>query len=502
MTITEAKEQIRNTVEVYLEKDETGEYMIPYMKQRPIFMIGAPGIGKTAIVEQVAAELGIGLVAYSMTHHTRQSAIGLPFISQRSYEGKEKRISEYTVSEIIASVYDVIEKSGVKNGILFLDEINCVSETLAPAILQFLQYKSFGNHALARGWVIVSAGNPPQYNRSVREFDIATRDRLKYIYVDEDFGVWQNYAHDKNVHGAITSFLETNRSWFYSIKTTADGPQYVTARGWEDLSFVLKMYEKKGLKIDTTLILQYVTDNSIARKFSAYYELYRKYREEYRISDILEGRWDELLIKRAKEASFDEHIALVELINEKLLQEISICVERQNVLQDVAKVLREVKKETGDLSKLQRVLEGRIHQLRTDQNRKAVAGALSAEESRHTHLVKQMLEEYYDGTGSAKDGEKAFTAIRKNFEKRAQEQATEIDSVKEKMENSFAFLEKCYETGQEITYYMTIITANRHSSSFVAGFGCDAYHRYNDTLLMKDEKQKLKNEMLAAGLDL
>ena len=53
-------------------------------------------------------------------------------------------MSEYTMSEIIASVYEMMEKSGKKEGILFLDEINCVSETLAPSMLQFLQYKTFG----------------------------------------------------------------------------------------------------------------------------------------------------------------------------------------------------------------------------------------------------------------------------------------------------------------------------------------------------------------------
>ena len=86
MNIGQAKEEIRKTVEIYLDKGESGEYSIPMMKQRPLFLIGAPGIGKTAVVEQVANELGIGFVSYSMTHHTRQSAIGLPYIEKRDYD--------------------------------------------------------------------------------------------------------------------------------------------------------------------------------------------------------------------------------------------------------------------------------------------------------------------------------------------------------------------------------------------------------------------------------
>ena len=66
------------------------------------------------------------------------------------------------MSEIVASVYDRIEKSGLPEGILFIDEINCVSETLAPTMLQFLQGKAFGNHKIPEGWIIVAAGNPPE----------------------------------------------------------------------------------------------------------------------------------------------------------------------------------------------------------------------------------------------------------------------------------------------------------------------------------------------------
>ena len=87
-------------------------------------------------MEQIAQEMGIALVSYSMTHHTRQSALGLPFITKKTYGGKEYSVSEYTMSEIIASIYDTMEESGIKEGILFLDEINCVSETLAPSMLQ------------------------------------------------------------------------------------------------------------------------------------------------------------------------------------------------------------------------------------------------------------------------------------------------------------------------------------------------------------------------------
>ena len=113
MNIAKAKEYIKDTVRIYLKKDEFGDYRIPVMRQRPVFLLGAPGIGKTAIMEQIAAELGIALVSYSMTHHTRQSALGLPFIEHKNFDGTEYPVSEYTMSEIIASVYETMEESGI-----------------------------------------------------------------------------------------------------------------------------------------------------------------------------------------------------------------------------------------------------------------------------------------------------------------------------------------------------------------------------------------------------
>ena len=73
-----------------------GNYVITIQRQRPVFLIGAPGIGKTAIMEQIAQELDVALLSYSMTHHTRQSALGLPFISHTVYDGVAYAISEYT----------------------------------------------------------------------------------------------------------------------------------------------------------------------------------------------------------------------------------------------------------------------------------------------------------------------------------------------------------------------------------------------------------------------
>ena len=314
MDIKRAKQEIKDSIEAYLAKDEFGDYRIPAIRQRPIFLVGPPGIGKTQIMEQIAKECRIGLVAYTITHHTRQSAVGLPFIQEKEYGGKTVSVTEYTMSEIIASVYDKIEKTGIREGILFLDEINCVSETLAPAMLQFLQYKVFGTHQIPRGWIVVTAGNPPEYNKSVREYDIATWDRLKRIDVEPDYEVWKEYAYKKGIHGSILTFLEIKKNYFYVVETTVDRKSFVTARGWEDLSEMIKLYEQHHIKVDLLLIGQYLQNETVAKEFAVYYDLYNKYRSDYQIEDILCGCASETIVQRAKDAAFDERLSLLGLL--------------------------------------------------------------------------------------------------------------------------------------------------------------------------------------------
>lgn len=63
MNIKRAKQEIKDSIEAYLTKDNYGEYKIPSIRQRPILLMGPPGIGKTQIMEQIARECEIGLVA-------------------------------------------------------------------------------------------------------------------------------------------------------------------------------------------------------------------------------------------------------------------------------------------------------------------------------------------------------------------------------------------------------------------------------------------------------
>ncbi len=498
MNIGQAKDYIKNDVLLYLKKDEFGDYRIPVVRQRPIFLLGAPGIGKTAIMEQIAEELNIALVSYSMTHHTRQSALGLPFIKEKQYGDLKYDVSEYTMSEIIASVYETMEESGCREGILFLDEINCVSETLAPSMLQFLQYKVFGKHRVPEGWVIVTAGNPPLYNKSVREFDVVTMDRLKVLTVEADYPTWKKYATERGVHAAILNFLEIKRDYFYHIETTAsDGRTYVTARGWEDVSEIVKLYEEEGLAVDETLIGQYLRNEKIVKEFTAYYDLYNRYKNDYRVDAILAGEISDSAVEKAKAAPFDERLSLLGLLCDKTETSMRDVVATSDYLKDLMVPLKAVKaaEDKGDMLNRQHAAQEKLLSSREK------AGALSREEKRKYKRILRFLDDVtneLNKTGA--QGDAAFAQINDAFNA----QVTGMKQAQEKagvmLHNLFEFASRAFSEGNEMLILVTELTVNTSSARFISMFGSEDYTKYNQMLMVSERGSALREEIAKLAL--
>lgn len=493
MNINEAKDYIKHSIQVYLKKDEFGDYKIPVVRQRPIFLLGAPGIGKTAIMEQIAQEMGIALVSYSMTHHTRQSALGLPFIRQKEYGGKIYDVSEYTMSEIIASIYETMDQSGVKEGVLFLDEINCVSETLAPSMLQFLQYKVFGKHKVPEGWVIVTAGNPPEYNKSVREFDVVTMDRLKVLSVEADYKTWKIYAQEKGIHGAILNFLELKRDYFYHMETTGAGRSYVTARGWEDLSQVILLYEEDGLKVDETLFSQYLQNEKIVKEFAAYYDLYNKYKQDYQVEELLNGHIKEEAVIKAQKASFDERLSLLGLLLDKMQLEMKDVMEMSAYLSDLMIPLKAIKGADSVYEMLPVQEEAREKYLKNLES----ANSLSTEDRRKQKRIQAFLKTVRKEITEQNiaDGQEAFSYIKGKFDNQVADMKKKVETIDRRLHAMFEFAAKAFQEGNEMLVLVTELTVNKYSSRYISMYGCEDYQKYNRLLMVSDRKENLKEEI-------
>ncbi len=502
MNIADAKKQVKDTVEAYLAKDDAGLPAIAPVHQRPIFLIGAPGIGKTAIMEQVAQELGIGLVSYSMTHHTRQSALGLPLIEHREFEGIEYDASEYTMSEIIASMYDYMKKTGLSRGILFLDEINCVSETLYPSMLQFLQFKTFGRHHVPDDWIVVCAGNPPEYNKSVHEFDIVTLDRLRKIEVDPDYAAWRVYAQESDVHPAITTFLEIKKDCFYSVESKPGVKSFVTARGWSDLSEIIVLFEHMQKPIDINLVSQFLQDDEIAEQFAVYYDLFNKYRSDYQIDKILAGDVSDEVVDRAKAAPFDERVALLGLLFDPLGEQMGTALQAEQALVRVRDEMREVKQPLLAGATIRETVAADAAKWEATLARGIETGTKPAAEVRVERRAITLLKDICVACEmrSALSGEDAFDVASERFAAEVAVLDPSINEAELNLSHAFDFLERAFGNEREMLVFTAELTARGSTARFINRFGSESYFAHNEGLMIDSHQQDLLARIDELGL--
>lgn len=517
MNIKKAKDEIKNTVRAYLKKDADGEYMIPAIRQRPILLIGPPGVGKTQIMEQIAKECRIGLVSYTITHHTRQSAVGLPFIVEEEFDGKKYSVTEYTMSEIIASVYRKIKESGISEGILFIDEINCVSETLAPTMLQFLQCKTFGNQEVPKGWIIVAAGNPPEYNKSVREFDMVTLDRVRKIDIEADFNIWKEYAANHHINRAIINYLELRPNNFYRVEADIDGMQFVTARGWEDLSNLYDVYHDIGIKVDEDVIAEFIQHDDTAKDVAAYFDLYEKYKNDYGIKEILDGTPSKQAYQNIFDASFDERISVINLLISGLevavhevyikrlttdlwyefLKNYKTQLDKKSMgYEDLESHEQNDGTDENDIEKQNKVVS--IFKVLCERKKSAFekdkkAGFLNKDEIKaNEYLIKKLSETVIS---SEIDTDAAFRQVLADFDVQRQKLEESEDKASEQLENAFSFIEETLGAGQEMVIFVTELTLNSETAMFLADNPSEKYLKYNSELLVGTKKEEILSKL-------
>lgn len=465
MNIKEAKNEIKNTVKIYLAKDETGRYRIPRERQRPVLLIGAPGIGKTAVMSAVSRELDVGFLSYTITHHTRQSAVGLPFISEKEFGGKKYSVTEYTMSEIVAEVYEAIEKQGKKEGILFVDEINCVSETLAPAMLELLQHKKFGAHEIPEGWILTAAGNPPEYNKSVNELDMVTLDRVKKLTVYPDYDAFKEYALNSRIHGSIIYFLSLKSEYLFKAERLADGYSFVTPRGWEDMSTALYEYERLGLPVTLQFVSEYVQDGKIASEFFSYYKRYRDAESVYGGDDVETGKISGIDLT---DKDFEVRYALAGLTSAKIIK----LAEKYSARLKAGERLKEInaRAEKGG----EKVL--------TDETERLIREIESTDNSRYDRAVFKTLL-----TVLGSSDQKAATAA---FES---ENADKLADYRLRIDNLFNFASNSLGKGQETVAMLMQVIANEKFVEILSELGDTVFYELNDSMLSTESADDYKS---------
>lgn len=486
MNIKEAKEQIEYAIKSYLLTDEYGDYQISLEKQRPLFLMGPPGIGKTAIMDQIAQDLQINLVSYAMTHQTRESAIGQPMIVNKNFIGREVKVSESTMSEVIADIYETMEETGIRQGILFLDEINCVDRSIAPMMLQFLQYKIFGKHQIPEGWVVTTAGNPKEYNHAVTDFDIATLDRLKKVDCVAEFGCWKEFALKAQLHTSIISYLTMNPDNFYGVDPEDDliekkklnpnaTPDFVTSRAWEDMSEMIRLYEQGGIPVDLILIEQYIQDHDIAVDYEDYYNFYNEIKDTFEIDNIIQGNvWDDLK-QRSAALDWEGKATLLDILTAEASGAMQYSRETTRLLTEMLPILQDAVERMGEGFSNRDVFSNKIMQRQRDLERMIIARVISSSNKKVERWIIHHLEYYLDATTECRTNSQAILKVMQLFDDKVREVRGITQAAVSVFFNVVRFVLSTYGAGDELRTVFSNLGMNSNAVKFITSFGLEEY---------------------------
>ncbi|MBQ9032659.1 MAG: ATPase, partial [Parasporobacterium sp.] len=397
------------------------------------------------------------------------------------------------------------------------------------AMLQFLQGKSFGNQKVPEGWIIVAAGNPAEYNRSVREFDVVTLDRGKLVDVEADYGVWKEYAYQVGIHESIIAYLDIHRENFYRMESSVDGRQFVTARGWEDLSELIYAYERLGLKADREVVCQYLHHPVVAKDYANYLSLYYRYRTDYQVDEILQGVIRPGTLNKLKFAPFDERIQVVSLLLDRLSDTFRETFDQDEDVKALYALVTEFLEDekSADKEKLAQLFareeEAREKRMAAGQNVKQLRRRGRYMEDMARRMMDALSAPQTDALSASQTDARsasqtdalnasrmdARTAIRPVFMQESEKRDEMAAKAMQQLEFAFDFMEKAFGQSQEMVVFITELSINRYAAWFLKENDCPRYYQYNKNLLFDDRQvqtlariDSLKKQRIAEDLTL
>ena len=239
---------------------------------RPVFIWGAPGIGKSAIVEQFAADVGLPCVSLLGSQLAPEDIIGVPQI----VDGR----SVFCPPRMIAR-----EEAYC----LFLDELNACSQEVQKAFYSLILERRIGEYHLPEGSIVIGAGNRSQDNAITRPMSSALLNRMFHVELRADSRIWLEWAADHGIHPYIYDYICSRPDQLWSQPSKTEEP-FSTPRSWHMLSDAMNSCGDTISEKDLAVLANGCLTAAHATQFVAYV---RQVHQSYSITKILNGnqRW-------------------------------------------------------------------------------------------------------------------------------------------------------------------------------------------------------------------
>ena len=222
---------------------------------QPVFVWGAPGVGKSQVIAQVARDSGLSLVDVRAVLLDPVDLRGLPHID-------ENNRACWCPPEFLP------EKG---QGLLFLDELNAAPPLVQAACYQLVLDRRLGEYRLPDGWCIVAAGNRETDRAVTHRMPSALANRFVHLHFDVDAKEWINWAQCNGIAAEVLAFIRFRPGLLHTFDPQKDDKAFPTPRSWEFVSRIVN--RQKQMMPDVELIVGVIGEGAAA-EFCGFLRIY------------------------------------------------------------------------------------------------------------------------------------------------------------------------------------------------------------------------------------
>jgi hypothetical protein len=309
---------------ITLDINQLKEFLLAVAPVRPVFIWGPPGIGKSSVINQFSAELGMECVSLLGSQLASEDLIGIPQI--------QGNVSRFVPPSLI--VRDV-------EYCLFIDELNIASSEVQKAFYSLILDKRVGEYHLPKGSIVVGAGNRAADSSLVKQLPAALINRMIHIHLKVNHKLWLNWANNNEVHPWVIEYIQNRPTQLSTEIAPTNEEPFSSPRSWEAISDGLKEIEKvenNEMLLDALLFGSLTNEHAI--QFKAFI---KQLNYRYSIPKLLKGetKWPDSLKDR------DVLLFLVYSVRDYLIKELpknddNINGEKKKLVIDVKESLKKL----------------------------------------------------------------------------------------------------------------------------------------------------------------
>jgi MoxR-like ATPase len=253
---------------VTVTQSELSEFLLNVALVRPVFIWGAPGIGKSTLVEDFARSVGLECVSLLGSQLAPEDIIGVPQIIDGT--------SRFCPPRLIARKEAYC---------LFLDELNACSHEVQKSFYSLINEQRVAEYILPKGSVVIGAGNRAQDSAIVKQMSSALLNRMVHVHLRVSPHDWLAWAREAGIHPLILQYIETRPDHLWSQPPKTE-ETFSTPRSWHMLSDTLREFGDEVDERRLEVLAHGCLTPAHAVQFRAFV---KQVHSKYRLTAILRG---------------------------------------------------------------------------------------------------------------------------------------------------------------------------------------------------------------------